>query len=75
MIDNTPDPASTTTRTQGVPVVIASNIKNFSVTPVGSPVTEAALSIVAGPTRGGPGINIQAMEFTRSVRIPLRNFP
>jgi len=75
MIDNTPDPPGTSTPSQDVPVVIASNIRYFSCTPTGTPVTEALLTIVAGPTQPIPGVNPADMEFTRTLRIPLRNFP
>jgi hypothetical protein len=72
MIDNTPDSSGTAS---AGPIVIASCIRNFSCTPVGNPVREATLLVVAGPTQTIPQIDPTAMEFTRSLRIPLRNFP
>lgn len=75
MVDNTPDPPGPGTPSQGIPVVIASNIRNFSCVPTGTPVTEATLLVVAGPTQPIPGVNPADMEFTRSMRLPLRNFP
>ena len=72
MIDNTPNPSSSEAAS---PVVIATCIRSFSCTPVGNPIREATLLIVAGPSQAGPQVDPSALEFTRSLRIPLRNFP
>ena len=70
LIDNTPDTDDEIT--QGVPVVLAQNVIEFSC-PIEENPLEVTLTITAGPTREMDPSNSRFVSFTRTMQIRLRN--